>query len=105
MGPVNGIVGQDFGTELPQTEVLVEQRAEEKSMAKFSRTKEFKALKSKIEERIEFYQKCLPDGRPLTAVDETERASQWIIANVVIGEFKAIIASYEQAKEAVEDNG
>jgi hypothetical protein len=103
IGAQNAIVGDEFGIDLPETEQLEDQRAEEKSMARFSKTKEFKALKSKIDERIEFYQKVLPDGRPLTAVEAAERAEQWVIANVVIGEFKAILQAYTQAKEAVED--
>ena len=101
-GPQHGIVGDDnYGTDLPKLDVQPEVLAAEARAAKFSQSAEFKILKEHIEERIELYQKYLPDGRALTEVDSDERAQQWVIANAVIGEFQAILASYEQAQEVV----
>ena len=103
MGPQNGLVGDSFGIDLPETLVETNDLVEEKQMAKFSRTKEFKRLKEQIERRIKFYQGCLPDGRPLTAVDKAERGEQWVIANVVIGEFQMLINQYEEAAEVTKN--
>lgn len=98
----HGIIGDaDYGIDLPQTQVPAQDLTIEKNRAKFSRTKEFNELKEFIDSRIDFYQKVLPDGRHLTAVETQERASQWVIANTVIGEFKMIIDRYETAAEAV----
>jgi len=104
IGAQNAVMGEDYGTDLPETEISTEQLNEEKNMARFSKSREFKALKAKIESRIEFYQSVLPDGRPLTDVDTAERMAQWVIANAVIGEFKAILQAYENAKEAVDES-
>lgn len=97
----NGIMGDDnFGIDLPRT-VLKDDLDKEKKMAKFSKTAEYKVLKDHIEGRISFYQSFLPDGRALTEVDAAERANQWVIANAITGEFKAILAAYETAAETV----
>lgn len=100
----NAILGDmDYGIDLPQTKVPVQDLTVEKNRAKFSRTKEFKELQEFIDLRIDFYQKCLPDGRPLTDVDTEERGKQWVIANAVIGELKMITNRYETAAEAVKN--
>lgn len=102
-----GIIGdQDFGTELPMMQVDETEMAVEKNMAKFSRTKEFKALREHLEQRISYYQMFLPDGKIVgTGVAGTKipTPEEWTIANVIISEFKAIIATYESASQAVRD--
>lgn len=103
MGPQNGLVGDSFGIDLPEVQLEDKDLVVEKQMAKFSRTKEFARLKEILEARIAFYQGCLPDGRPLTDVDTAERQQQWVIANIVVGEFKNIISAYEQAAEVVKN--
>jgi hypothetical protein len=103
MGPSNGIVGDSFGIDLPEINLDDKELVVEKQMAKFSRTKEFARLKEILEARIAYYQSVLPDGRVLTEVDAKERAAQWAIANVVIGEFKMLINAYEQAAEATKN--
>jgi hypothetical protein len=103
MGPQNTVIGDSFGIDLPETVVETNDLVEEKQMAKFSRTKEFKRLKEQMERRIQFYQGCLPDGRPLTDVNAAERAQQWVIANVVIGEFQMLINMYEEAAEVTKN--
>ena len=96
-----GIIGNNFGIDLPQAEVDKELLAEERSKAKFSRTKEFGILKKHLEERISFYQTFLPDGR---LVVEGVTPEDWKVANTIIAEFKAVIDSYEQAAEAVKNH-
>jgi hypothetical protein len=73
--------------------------AEEKARAKFAKSKEFKLLKTHLERRIEFYQSYLPGGTPVGT--EIPTAEQWAVANLVIGECKLIIASFEQALDSV----
>lgn len=73
--------------------------AEEKKRAKFAKSAEFKLLKDHLENRIGFYQGFLPNGLPVGA--EIPSPEQWVAANTIIGELKAIIASFEQAVESV----
>lgn len=103
MGPTNGIIGDSFGIDLPQVNVDKASLDEEKAMARFSKSKEFKKLKEIMQARIDFYQKALPDGRPLTAVEAKERAELWVIANAVIGEFNMVLSAYENAKEVTKN--
>lgn len=95
-----GIIGDDYGTSLPEMAVDKVEMMEEKKAARFSKTAEFKKLKEHLESRIEFYQQYLPDGRP---VNSQAKPEDWIIANTVIGEFKAIINAYELARETLKD--
>lgn len=100
MGPQNALIGdQDFGTTLPKTQVEEQDLAAERKAAKFSKTKEFKELKAHIEQRIAFYQTQLPNGDPVVKATTTD----WVVANLVIAEFKAIIDAYERAAEAVKN--
>ena len=99
MNPQNGIIGDISATELPQAEIAEDLLIEEKKMARYSKSKEFKILKEYIEGRINFYQTCLPDGRPVGAVPKKELEGQWIIANTVIAEFQGILNDYERAAE------
>lgn len=103
MGAQNGIVDEDFGTTLPQTEVDNTELAIERNLAKFSQSREYQALKEHLEERIAFYQKYLPDGRESISLPANELGQMWVIANAVIGEFKAVLAAYEQARKVVEE--
>lgn len=100
-GAQNAITDDSFGTELPTTQIDELALAGERSMARFSKTKEYKALKEYMENRIDFFQKYLPDGRPLTSDNVTDK--DWIVANLVIGEFKNVLNAYEQAAEAVKN--
>jgi hypothetical protein len=102
-GPANIIIGDNQPTELPQMVVSDEDLQEERLMAKFSRTSEFKRLKAHLEDRIAFYQTYLPDGRQLSDVDRMELGSKWMVANTIIAEFKGIIDAYERANEIVKE--
>jgi hypothetical protein len=102
MGPQNGVVGDnDFGLDLPQSAPEQADISNEVAMAKFTRTAEFKRLKEHAISRIDFYQKYLPDGRPLTDIPEAERGYMWLAANVIIGELQMLFGSYEAAVEVV----
>lgn len=103
MEPNNGIIGDSFGTDLPQAVLPEQDLNEEKKKARFSKSAEFKRLKAQIEERIKFYQTYLPDGRPIGTMDPKELGTMWVASNLVIAEFKAIIDEYELAAEAVKD--
>lgn len=98
----NGIIGDNLGIDLPVTNVDDESLQIEKNMAKFSKTREFNKLKEHLESRIHFYENFLPDGRPLASVDADKVGANWVIANAIIGEFKAVLQAYENAKVAVD---
>lgn len=101
-----GIIGDDsYGTELPETTINDEVRQEQLAAARFSKSKEFKALKEHFENRIAFYQTYLPDGRPLTDVSAAERESMWVIANAIIGEFNAVINEFQRAADYAKREG
>lgn len=91
------------GVTPPVMEMPAEELKEEKQMAKFAKTQEFKKLKEHFEARIEYYQSFLPDGRPLTSANKEERNDMWLVANAIIGELKLVIQAYEQAAEAVKN--
>lgn len=104
LGAQNAVVGESFATDLPQTEVDKQDLAMEKHMAKFSRSKEFLVLKEHLEGRIEFFKNHFPNGDPIAAEkDIASLAQNWVVANLVIGEFKAVLDAYERANEAVKD--
>lgn len=100
MGAQNAIVGDDFGTELPEMQVPEQDLTAEKNMARFSRSEEFKKLKEHFDTRIKFYESYLPDGRSI--MENHPTPEQWVIANAIIGEFKAVLGVYEEAREAVD---
>jgi hypothetical protein len=104
MAGVNGIIGDDFNTELPQTEVDDTQFNEMKKTARFIKTQEYKDLKAHFDARVEFYQQYLPNGKAIGAQEDTEKMGRmWMVANVIIGELKAVLLAYEQAAEYVKD--
>ena len=98
----NALLGDDFGTDLPQAQPDVSSLAEEKARAKFSKSKEFQDIKKRWETRIEFYQQYLPDGRPITKVPVKDLEGMWIVAATIIAEFRSEIAFYESVREAVD---
>lgn len=107
MGPKNGVVGDQFGTELPQSQIPEQDLSRERNMAKFSKSEEFAVLKKVIEAKIEYYRAYLP-GNPqspvaINLVSNEERGHAWVIADTIINEFDSLIQAYEQAAEAVKD--
>ena len=103
MGPVNGIIGDAMGTELPEAVPDEAMLTEEKKMARYSKTAEFKRIEQHFKERIEFYQKFLPDGRPIAQVPAKDLEGMWIAANTIIGELSGVLDSYQTAAEVVNE--
>lgn len=106
-GPANAAVG-DMGdpARVPQTEVPEEILEEEKKLARFSKTAEYKRLQSFMEDRIKFYQGFLPNGTPVKEANENslgEAVVNWKVANIVISEFQGVLDAYERAKETVKN--
>jgi hypothetical protein len=104
VGPVHGIPGTNFATELPEKEADLEAVGEIQRKAKYSQTREFKEFKEKIDRKIEFYQQYLPGGVAPESIPEAERAKYWAVASIIIKEFKEILGEYEMAKELVAEN-
>lgn len=103
MNPQNAIIGDATGVELPQMHLAEDTLKEEKKMAKYSRSAEFKRIEEWCNERIAFYQTYLPNGAEV-GLEVAPTAEDWSVANRVIGEFKALLNGYEIAKEAVKEN-
>lgn len=103
MSAQNGILDEDYGTNLPETQLDEQALTVERKLARFSKTSEFQKLKEHLEERIAFYQGYLPDGRAAVSLRPSELGEMWIVANAVIGEFQAVLGAYEQARLAVEE--
>jgi hypothetical protein len=95
------IQGSSFGTDLPKTEVDEVVLNEEKKMAKYSKTKEFKRLKEFLEARIKYFENFLPGGQPVAEVPAEERAAYWQASCVIIKEFRSVLNEYEAAAESV----
>ena len=103
MGSNNSIIGDAQGIDLPQMEQDDKFLVEEKKMAKYSRSAEFKKIKEHFEAKTAYYQQFLPGNVPPEMVPEEERAKYWAIANILIKEFQEVINMYENASEAVKD--
>lgn len=104
MAQPQGVIG-DLDTQLPQTEVNEQSLEEEKKLAQYSKTAEYRRLKQFLEDRISYYQHFLPGSTARlkdTSIREEDLPMYWKIADTVIGEFQNIIDQYEQAREAVE---
>src|SRR3990167_5764607 len=99
---MNVIQGDSYGTDLPKTQVDETLLNLEKNLAKYSKSKEFKALKEYLEDRIKFFESFLPDGKEVRwEVPSAELSMKLVVASNVINEFKAVLGRYEQASEVV----
>lgn len=98
----NGIIGDAFGTDLPIMREDVQMLVEERKMAKYSRSSEFKRIQEHCKERIAFYQAYLPNGAEI-GVDMIPTTEDWRVANRVIGELKLLMNMYEIAAESVKN--
>lgn len=108
-GATNGIMGDDnFGVQLPQTQLPEQDLSRERSMARFSKTKEFKILKEAMESRMKFWDTYAPgsDMNPVMYRDLSNEERGWrgLVAAVLKDEFKSIIGAYEQATEVVNES-
>ena len=104
-GPQNAPVGDgDEPMKMPETKVDEQQLIEEKKLAKYSQTAEFKRLKEYLEARVKFYQNYLPDGRKVDEASVNKTTGEmWVVANAIIGEINNILSEYERAKEVVDE--
>lgn len=102
MAQQHGIIGEDFGTELPVTNQDEAILLEEQKLARFSKTKEYRRLKEHLEQRIEYYQTYLPTGESVAGANPEKLGLNWAVANAIIAEFNAVISAYEGAREAVD---
>lgn len=102
----HGIVGDQYGTELPQAQLQEEILNEAKGRARFSKTKEYQELKSHLEQRIDFYKKALPDGTAVLQSNESmdKLGQKWLVANTIIAELESIIQAYDDAVETVKNS-
>jgi hypothetical protein len=101
-GAQNAVVGdQDLPTSLPVTEVPEQALVDEKKMAKYSESAEFKRLKEFLEARIAFYQRYYPNGQPVQDLPAEERGPYWQAACIITKELENILAEYKQAREVV----
>lgn len=119
-GPANVMMGDmDEPTKLPETQVPDEELAEEKKLAKYSQTAEFKRLREFMEARIKFYQRFLPNGSQVegdpndpnamikvnlpSGVSSEMLSTYWMTSCIVTKEFENILSEYARAHEVVED--
>ncbi len=112
-GPSNATIGdRDEPTKLPETDVPEDLLEEERKLAQYSETAEFKRLKDFMEGRIKFYQRYLPSGE-MVELDpkgnlqinppRQDLTAHWIAACIVVKEFENILAEYERARETVNE--
>jgi hypothetical protein len=114
MSAQNGVVGdQDLPTNIPASQVPEEALTEEKKMAQYSQSAEFKRLSDFMKNRIKFYQRYLPSGERVEGnavqvgmpegVPMGDLAAYWTAACIVIKEFENVLSEYDLAREAVTD--
>lgn len=102
MQPNNILLGDSTGVDLPQMQVNEQTLVEEKKMAQYSKTDEFARIQKHCQERVDFYQKYLPNGAEV-ALDVRPTPEDWAVANRVIGELKLLMNMYDVAAEVVEE--
>lgn len=103
MNPQNGLIGDAQMTELPQMEIDDTTLVEEKKMARYAKSSEYKRIKEHFEGRIKFYQNYLPDGREITDKNVAQIGEAWVVANTIIRELQNVLDTYEIALEAVKN--
>lgn len=102
MNPENGIMGDAMSIDLPKMEIDERNLNEEKNMARYSKSKEFKKIRDHCNSRIDFYQTYLPNGAEI-GLDIIPSTEDWRVANRVIGELKLLMNMYDVATDAVEE--
>ena len=99
MQPDNAIIG-NASVELPRATPDPNVLAEEKKIARYSKSAEFQRLLDYFQSRISFYQGYLPDGRKI-GVGDMPTPEQWVVANTLIAEFNAVERFYNETAVAV----
>lgn len=103
MQPQNAVIGDESGVDLPQAPMDETALNELKAKAKYSKTKEYKELKAKADERIEFYQKFLPNGQPVGTATKGDMERKWEMANLLIAEFQQLFSEHENATQILRE--
>lgn len=95
--PSNILMGDvsDFDMSQP-----IEGVVEEKQLAQYATSEEFKQIQEYCADRIAFYQRFLPNGAEV-GFDAIPTTEDWRVANRVICEFNLLMNRYETAIEAV----
>lgn len=117
-GAQNAVMGdQDLPMSMPVTQMPEAVLIEEKKMAKYSQSDEFKRLAKFMEDRIKFYQRYFPNGSLVEGDPKDPHLKitmpqgltpemvnvYWMAACLVTKEFQGVLDSYERAREAVND--
>lgn len=102
-GPSNAIMGDDTGTDLPQKPEDEEAINDLKRKAKYSRSKEYSELRQKAQERVEFYQRFLPNGQPVGTASKGDVERKWELANIIIAEFQQLFSEHENAAQLLKE--
>lgn len=105
-GASNGIIGNEYGIDLPESRLDEQMLNEEKKKARYSRSAEYRRLKEYLDSRIEYHRNFLPGGGQLAGmvgVAPMEQIGQAAtVSQLVILELQKIIDEYESAVSAVE---
>lgn len=96
-----GIIG-DNSFDLPVAEIPQDELKEERKMARYAKSAEFKRLREHMEERINFYQTQLP-GTSIEGMSYSEMGMRWQVANSIIMELRMILDTYDQISEVVKN--
>lgn len=101
MTPDNVLLGDlsQFEPPVKSDDEVNQEVAELRKKAKYNRSKEFGELKEYMQQRIDFYQKYLPDGRAIATISQEDASRNWPIASIVIAELQLVIDSYQDAEE------
>jgi len=102
MEPQNTLIGDLTGIELPRKPIDEKELADEKNMARYTKTAEFKRIQQWCANKIAFYQKYLPNGAEV-GLDVAPTMEDWRVANRVISELQLLMNLYDNAVEAVEN--
>lgn len=97
MQPDNAIIGDAQGIDLPQAVPDESAKLELASKAKYSKSKEYKDLRQKAEDRIGFYQKFLPNGQLVGTASKADMERKWELANLLIAEFQQLFSEHDNA--------
>ena len=103
MQPEHALIGDSTGVDLPEMVPDDTALKELRNKAKYSRSKEYKELKTLADTRIEFYQKFLPNGQPVGTTTRAELQFKWELANMLIAEFNQLFSEYEGAEELLKE--
>lgn len=101
---MNGLIDEMGGIDLPQKPVDETAIKELKSKAKYSQSKEFRELRAKADARVEFYQKFLPDGRPIGTANRADMERKWENANLIIAEINGLFDEFDNAEQILKED-